>query len=116
MKFKLDENVTGDAMASDFSVSTVRLQGMGGWPDHEIRTACHDEGRVLITADLDLSGAGDLAPDSPGIVVLRLPFQSRPRQIEAVRQLARALVAGLDIHGKLAIVEPSRVRLRTGSA
>jgi len=59
MKFKIDQNLPIEAadllMAAGHDAMTVYQQSLGGASDERIVDACKDEGRILITADLDLS-------------------------------------------------------------
>ncbi len=119
MRFKLDENVTADGAdalaAAGFDAMTVGRQGMGGWADGRIRAAVASEGRTLITADLDFSDLRAARASSPGIVLLRLPRQSRAAQIDALARLSAALKAGLEARGRLIVVEAARIRIRDGA-
>jgi predicted nuclease of predicted toxin-antitoxin system len=68
---------------------------------------------VLVTRDLDFSSVLRFPPaGSVGIVVLRLPEDSKASDIADV--ITRFLLSGLVRHlpGRLAVVEPDRVRFR----
>ena len=53
LRFKLDENIPGEAAeqmrSAGHDVHTVLGEGLGGRPDHEVLHACQDEARVLVT-------------------------------------------------------------------
>ena len=82
MKFKCDENLPADLAASlrreghdAFSVLDERL---GGAADPTIAKVCQDEGRILMTLDLDFANIQTYPPqDYHGIVVLRLARPDR---------------------------------------
>jgi len=61
LRFKLDENVPGEAAASlreaGHDVRTALEQQLGGRSDEEVLNACRDEARILVTFDL---GFGDI--------------------------------------------------------
>ena len=81
----------------------------------DIRTAIHqravEEGRIVVTADLDFSNALRFPPGShPGIVVLRVPGEwTLSRQAERV-------VTGISevaekAEGAIVVIEAGRVRI-----
>ena len=115
-KFKLDENLPRTAAvrlrAAGFDTATVLSQGLGGAPDTRIAEVCREEGRVVVTLDLDFSDIRTFPPgSSPGIVVLRAPQQD----LESVLSLVDDLIGALSkdhIAGSLWIVEPGRIRIR----
>lgn len=116
MKLKLDENLgntTRDALASaGHDVSTVPQQGLQAALDDELIRRCKQEGRALISLDLDFANTFRYNPvDFPGIAVLRLPTQPAPQVLD---QLIRTLIGGLareSLAGSLWIVEIGRLRI-----
>jgi predicted nuclease of predicted toxin-antitoxin system len=94
----------------------LRLIGFQGSKDHQIAALAQSRKLCLVTGDFDFSNIRNYPPGKyAGIVVLRVPrtatashivnlFESFLRQEELVTQ----------IPGKLAIVEPGRIRVRTG--
>ena len=89
MRVKLDENLpVGLDLGED--VDTVQDEGLCGASDDAIWAAAQQEGRMLITQDLDFS---DLRRDAPGehhgLVLIRLSNPSR-------RQLAARLLEIFD--------------------
>ena len=76
MKLKVDENLPSRLVVSHAAadhVLTVREQALTGHPDTDIWSAVRDEGRFLITQDLDFSDMRRYAPGShPGILLVRL--------------------------------------------
>lgn len=61
-RFKLDENLPGDAEAllesSGYDAETVLGERLGGGPDLEVLDASRAEGRILVTLDLDFADIG----------------------------------------------------------
>lgn len=116
MKFKIDQNLPIEAAhlltAAGHDALTVYQQLLGGAPDGRIVEVCRDEGRILISADLDLSDIRQYPPSrAPGYMILRSARQSKQGLLAL---LARAIPM-LDlhpIHGRLWIVEPDRLRIR----
>ena len=85
---------------------------MAGESDPTISAACHRQGRVLITLDLDFADVRQYPPgETPGIVVLRPAAQTIAAQLTLVGQLARALTEASP-EGELWVVEPGRIRIR----
>lgn len=76
MRVKLDENL-GRAIAQIFreaghEVATVQDQGFGGIHDEALYERCRQEGRCLVSLDLDFSNVLRLLPDpTAGLAVLR---------------------------------------------
>ena len=115
MKLKLDENLSerGRAIlaASGHDVSTVALQGMQAEPDRNVLTACMEEGRALVTLDLDFANPLEFKPSrAAGVAVLRLPKKaSAENLLSAIRTLNEGLKRK-SVVGKLWIVEIGRIR------
>lgn len=88
---------------------------LGGAADVEIAALARRSGRCLVTADFDFADVRHYPPRLfDGLVVLTLPYNAGPAYIE---RLVRELLDGLPelgaIEGKLLIVEPGRIRVRT---
>jgi len=118
MKFKIDQNLPDESVPilaqAGHDAVTVWDQHLGGAPDPQIVAVCQQEGRVLITADLDLSDIRQYPPEeSAGFIVLRLPQQTQPNQMALLRRII-PLLATTPLAGRLWIVEPGRVRVRGG--
>lgn len=121
MRFKLDENLgKGHAnllRLAGFDAHTVPDEGLEGSTDFEVIRAARDEGRCLITLDLDFSNPLAFPPSEyRGIILLRCGPRTDPVSISAVvSTLLEALrskstdLPGPD--GHLWIVEPGRVRV-----
>ncbi len=116
MRFKLDENLPRQLQRllteSGHDAVTVLEQEMGGATDSEVASACHREERVLLTQDVDFADIRMYPPgDYPGIVVFRLPSQSRNDLLEIGTMLLESLVRSSP-NRQLWIVEESRIRIR----
>ena len=118
MKFKIGQNLPIEAAdllaAAGHDAMTVYEQSLGGAPDERIVDVCKHEGRILITADLDLSDIRRYPPSqTPGYMVLRLPRQSKQALLDLLAK-AIPMLAARPIDGRLWIVEPDRLRIRGG--
>ncbi len=116
MRFKLDENMPRDAAAwlgrEGHDVETVIDEGLAGEDDSPILKAATDEGRILLSFDLDFADIRQYPPGThAGIVVFRLQDQ---RWATLERPLSRLLAKGglTDLSNGLAIVDGARVRYR----
>ena len=118
MKFKIDQNLPTEAATLLNGVGhdamTVYEQALSGASDERIVAVCKAEGRILITADLDLSDIRRYPPSqAPGYIVLRLPRQSKDAVLKLLAKIL-PLFAQHQISGRLWIVEPDRLRIRGG--
>lgn len=116
MKFKLDENLPPVLVLlldeAGHDAVHVLDQDLGGAPDPEVATVCKNEGRALVTLDLDFADIRTYPPaEFPGIVVLRTSRLDRISVLDLFRKLLPVLEAE-PIAGKLLIVDESRVRIR----
>jgi predicted nuclease of predicted toxin-antitoxin system len=122
MKFKLDENfgVRTQSLFAEFGhdVETVSQEGLSGATDADLFRFCVDEGRCLVTLDLDFADVIRFPPQQAGgIVVLRCP---RNPSLPLLERLVRSFLAGigkptnlgeLTPAGRLWIVELDRIRI-----
>ena len=115
MKLTLDENLGRQGVAlcvaAGHDTSTVLEQGLMSAPDTRVIDMCREEGRVLVTLDLDFSNPLIFDPRKySGIAVLRLPKKaSHEDLLDGVRQLLMGLKLR-DIVGQLWIVDRGRIR------
>lgn len=77
MKIKLDENLPASLVEGltplGHDVDTVVQEGLAGAEDPQVWRVAQEEGRFLITQDLDFSDLSDFAPGSHnGIMLVRL--------------------------------------------
>ena len=96
-------------------VVDVRDIGLGGAKDRQIAEHARKNGLCLVTADFDFSNIHNYPPkEYAGLVVLKLPRNATGSFIlnlmEGFLQQDDLVV---QMPGKLAIVEPGRVRIRT---
>ncbi len=116
MRFKLDENlspaIAGLLTEAGHDAATVAEQGLAGAEDPDIASVCLNEGRILITLDLDFADVRKYPPYRySGLIVLRISSQAPRRQAEVVSGILPNLAAS-SLHGQLWIVEDSRIRIR----
>ncbi|MEO8502136.1 MAG: DUF5615 family PIN-like protein [Vicinamibacteria bacterium] len=118
MKFLLDANMPRSVIAvckaRGHDAIHVADEGMGSAPDDEIAAFARSGGRVLLTRDLDFSDIRTYPPqNTPGIVVLRVPDTAVAGEIA---RLVDSFLAQKPLveatPGRLAILEPDRVRFR----
>lgn len=116
MKFKLDENLPAEAaevlQASGFEAHAVWDESLSGAADEAIAIRARDEGRILVTLDLDFADIRTYPPgEHTGIIVLRPKNQDKVNVVAHVRRLMMAL-AHRDPVGELWIVPQDRIRYR----
>lgn len=116
MKFKVDENLPIQIaeLLRDFGydAATVLEQQLGGASDKNIAAICQEEGRVIVTIDLDFSDIRTYPPQNfAGLIVLRL---SRQDKFHVMALFARLIpfLAKEKLDRKLWIVEEKRIRIR----
>ncbi len=116
MKFKVDENLPVEAAEAlrlaGYDALTVLDQSMGGTLDGPLAIVCREEGRVLVTLDLDFSNIQTYPPsDHPGIIVLRLMHQDK---VHVLKTLAAAIpcLTKEPLEGRLWIVDEQKIRIR----
>ena len=116
MRFKLDENlsptIAGLLAEAGHDAATAAEQGLAGAADPDIASVCLDEGRILITLDLDFADVRAYPPHYyPGLIILRIGNQSPRRQMDVVSRMLPSLSVR-SLQGQLWIVEDSRIRIR----
>ena len=117
MLFKVDENLHEDVALAlrkhGHDAETVFDEGLQGHDDVAIGAACRQEGRALITLDLDFANIQSFPPqDFPGLIVLRLNDQSRSHVWRVLNGLFD-LLEREPLAGCLWIVAETRVRIRS---
>jgi len=116
LKFKIDENLPNEAAGllagAGHDAVTVGDQQMVGQPDVHLAAACQQEGRAVVTLDLDFADIRAYPPaDYPGIIVLRLARLDKPRVLLVLARLLPVLDEESP-SGKLWIVEEASIRVR----
>jgi predicted nuclease of predicted toxin-antitoxin system len=89
MKLKLDENLPETLLvalsALKHDVDNVRQEGLVGQNDPNIWRAAQDEGRFMVTQDLDFSDIRQFAPGTHhGLMLVRL---HRPGRLALARRI-----------------------------
>ena len=116
MKVKLDENLSRRCTElfkeAGHDTATVHDEQLAGASDPKVIVRCRDEGRALITLDLDFGNPLLFKPSEfCGIAVLRPHSPIGPHELE---ELCRTVLNGLireTLDGKLWIVEHGRIRI-----
>ncbi len=116
MKFKVDENLpveVADLLRQvGHDAVTVFEQHLEGSPDCDIASVCQEEGRALITLDTGFADIRAYPPAQfPGLIVLRLHKQDKPRVLKVIKRLI-PLLSSEPLEHLLWIVEETRLRIR----
>jgi len=116
MKLKLDENLPLEVAellaAKGHDVHTVPDEKLTGQRDEIILKASLNEGRLLLTQDLDFSDVRRFRPGThPGIVLIRLRHPSRRQVIERIEQvlLSEAIESWV---GCFVVISDRKLRIR----
>ena len=116
MKFKIDENLPIEfaelLIAQGHDALTVFEQRLEGEADPTIADVCLQEGRVLVTLDLDFADLQAYPPRQlPGFIVLRVGRQDKQHLMDVFRR-CMPLIGQEPLEHYLWIVEETRVRIR----
>lgn len=116
MRFKVDENLPDDIAEAlrnrGHDAETVYGEGLRGKDDRTIAVRGQQEGRAIVTLDLDFANITRYPPeDSPGFIVLRVVDQSRPHVLQVFTHILN-LIDQEPLAGHLWIVEEHQVRIR----
>ena len=118
MRFLLDANLplrATDLLRSlGHQADDVRQVGLGTAPDAEIAAYARANALAIVTRDLDFGDVRNYPPaEYSGLVVLRLPDDyTAPEVIGAMRVFFSSARLIRDLPGRLAVVEPDKVRFR----
>lgn len=115
MRFKLYENLGRQAidlfLEAGHDIATVAEQELQGAADNRLINICRDEGRVLVTLDLDFSNVLRFPPEMYMVIaVLRVP---NPVDLSSIHERIRVLLKGAkgeELAGRLWIIEADRIR------
>jgi predicted nuclease of predicted toxin-antitoxin system len=118
MRFKIDENLHTDVAemlrAGGHDAITVLDQGLRGRADPEIADVARQEGRVVITLDLDFGDIREYPPEQyRGLIVLRVADQSR-RHLRSVIDRIMPVLGCAPLEGHLWVVSEGGIRIRPG--
>lgn len=116
MLFKIDENLLSEVAsifrAAGHDAMSIHDQQMVGSLDPNIAVVCRNEGRALVTLDLDFSDIRTYPPgDACGIIVLRPRTQSKSNALCLVNQII-PLLAKEKLAGHLWSVQENGLRIR----
>lgn len=116
MKIKLDENISaslcGIFTANGYNADTVYSEGLAGCSDEILFSRIKDEGRLLITCDVDFADIRLFPPStSGGIIVLRLSNRSSRAVATRIEQLLKSVPLS-ELSGATTIVSDNRIRMR----
>lgn len=115
MTFKVDENMPEEAadllMAAGYDAETVKQEGLSGIDDPVLAVLIQQEGRALVTFDLEFGDIRKYPPkDYSGLIVLRSKQQDKWTLLTLVRKFVPQL-ATEPLSGNLWIVEADRIRI-----
>lgn len=118
MRFKIDENLPAEYASllrdAGWEADTVGGEGLSGAGDEAVARRSREEGRILITLDLDFANPLTYPPAvTPGVIVLRPNRQDKLTLFGLLRRLIGVLKERSPAQ-QLWIVEPDRIRLRQG--
>lgn len=116
MKVLLDENISPtharELRAEGHDAICVVEAGLSGACDERVLEFASNEDRILLTLDADFADVLRFSPaKTPGLIRLRL---RRPTE-EAIRNILRKailLLHNVDLRGRLAVIEPNKIRVR----
>ena len=116
MKLKLDENLGTRGRnlleADGHDVCTVAIQALTSASDEELAKRYAEEGRALVTLDLDFANPFRFPPEKhSGIAVLRGPARLTPEDLDDLMMTLTLALRNQDLTGNLWIVEKGRIRL-----
>lgn len=116
LAFKVDENLPEDVAAAfldaGYEASTAMSQGFAGVEDARLSEAVRQEGRVLVTLDVDFGDIRAYPPEEyAGIIVLRMARQDKLSILAAIRRIL-PLLATEAVTRRLWVVEEHAVRIR----
>ncbi len=118
MRFLIDANLprslAGRIEQLGHNATDVRSVGLGNAADESIAALAKREGLILLTRDFDFADVRNYPPALyAGIVVVNFPSDI---SAAVITTMIEAALADLDllnkVPGRLAIIEPGRIRLR----
>ncbi len=120
MRFKIDENLPTEVALllreSGHDASTVYEEKLAGAGDGRILQTCGQEGRTLVSLDLDSADIRwQTLARSPGVIVIRAAVQEVEHVLRIIAGLM-PLFAKEPLAGNLWVVDERRVRIRSYDA
>ncbi|HME01340.1 MAG TPA: DUF5615 family PIN-like protein [Terriglobia bacterium] len=116
VRLKLDENLSRHLSQAlrdlRHDVTTAAEEGLLSQPDTAVAAAAKDEGRILLTLDVEF---GDLRKYPPGTHPGVILFRPRSFGPATVNRFVEGFVRSSDLRllvGCVVIVDPTRVRVR----
>ncbi len=114
MRFLVDENLPADVAdilrRDGHDVLHVSLSNHRGASDQELWRLAANEGRIVVTRDLDFPLPE--VPKPPGLILLRIPDTFRRSQIGDIVTEFVDSDAFSQVEGAISVVSPGRVRSR----
>jgi predicted nuclease of predicted toxin-antitoxin system len=118
MRFLVDADmprrVARDLLALGHDAVDVRDIGLGSARDHDIAVHARANGRCLVTGDFDFADIRNYPPNEYVGILVVSPLPNATAAV--IAHMVRTFVADHELlgrlPGRLAIVEPGRVRLR----
>jgi predicted nuclease of predicted toxin-antitoxin system len=117
-RFLVDANLPGSAarVFQDHGYEAVHVRdfGLGDAPDSQIAALAQIDGFTLVTRDMDFADIRRYPPEKyAGLMVLRLPDDANAHEInDVLAKFCRNPSWVVGLPGRLAILEPDRLRFR----
>jgi predicted nuclease of predicted toxin-antitoxin system len=116
-KIKLDENFPPSFLSlfqsETIDASSVYAQNISGADDNLVYKICQEEGRALVTFDLDFANIIRYpAHESAGIIVCRLRKKINLNDIQGLCKTLVKIISENELSDKLFIVEGEKIRIR----
>ena len=120
MRIKLDENLPVrlvDVLADlGHDVDSVPMEGLSGRSDEAVWAAARNEGRFLVTQDLDFSDLRRFSPGShDGVLIVRLRQPGRAALIHRIGSFFQSEKVS-DLAGCFVVLTERKVRIRRPSS
>ncbi len=114
MRFLVDENLPFEAAAllerEGHDVLHVAATDLRGAADREVWRRAAEQGRIIVTRDLDFPLPE--APEPAGLILLRLPDTFTKDRIVALLSELVSTEVFANVAGSVTVVSPGRVRTR----
>lgn len=117
MKFLIDNNISPEisVLLNKSGHDSIHVKNIGKHkaPDNEIFTFAFEEGRIIVTADIDFSYIlSQWHHNLPSVLLFRyFPYDPK-KQSKAILEISTKFESEL-ISGSLIIIEPNKIRIRS---